>query len=287
MIIKVPATTANLGPGFDSFGLALSLYLELEVMGKTNTWEISHNLENIPHDERNLIIQVAKKVFPEIKPHHLKMTTSIPTARGLGSSSSAIVAGIELANQLGNLHLSNQEKVQIATEIEGHPDNVAPAILGKFVVSTTVGKSVYYNQHDFPKCGLITVIPKYELLTSESRGVLPREFSYSEGVMASSIANMALSFLIANKIEHASELMTKDLWHEPYRRHLIKEFELVVSLKTQLGFHAALISGAGPTILVLTPTEKTVKIHKELKQRFKECDVKILKTDMTGVHVIK
>lgn len=287
MIIKVPATTANLGPGFDSFGLALSLYLELEILEKTTIWKISHDLENIPHDEKNLIIQVAKKVFPDISAHHIKMTTTIPTARGLGSSSSAIVAGIELANQLGNLGLTNQEKVKIATEIEGHPDNVAPAILGKFVVSTMVKDVVFYNQHDFPACGLITVIPKYELLTSESRGVLPEVLSYSEGVMASSIANMALSFLVANKLEQASELMTKDLWHEPYRKKLIKEFELVSSLKSQLGFYGALISGAGPTILVLAPTEKTVTIHKELKQRFKECDVKILKTDLTGVQVIK
>lgn len=146
MKIRVPATTANLGPGFDSFGLALNLYLEVEVLGESKTWEIEHDFTDLPKDETNLIISTLLDLCPNLAPRKLKMITDIPTTRGLGSSSSAIVAGIELANQLGDLALTSEEKVKIANQIEGHPDNVAPAILGKFVVAKQINEDIYFNQ---------------------------------------------------------------------------------------------------------------------------------------------
>ena len=137
MKIIVPATSANIGPGFDSVGVAVSKYLTIEVLGESDRWLIEHDLERrIPSNERNLLIKVARRIAPAIQPHHLKMTSDIPLARGLGSSSSVIVAGIELANQLANLQLSNAEKLNFATKIEGHPDNVAPAIYGNLTISS-------------------------------------------------------------------------------------------------------------------------------------------------------
>ena len=129
MKIIVPATSANIGPGFDSVGVAVSKYLTIEVLEERDEWLIEHDLNpRIPKDKRNLLIKVALQLAPNLQPYRLKMTSDIPLARGLGSSSSVIVAGIELANQLGKLDLTDDEKLDWANKIEGHPDNVAPAI---------------------------------------------------------------------------------------------------------------------------------------------------------------
>lgn len=130
MKITVPATSANIGPGFDSVGVAVSKYLTIEVLEPADAWHIEHDLGDIPSDENNLLISTALQVKSDLQPHKLVMTSDIPLARGLGSSSSVIVAGIELVNQLADLQLSDDDKLDIATKIEGHPDNVAPAILG-------------------------------------------------------------------------------------------------------------------------------------------------------------
>ncbi|MDT2814807.1 homoserine kinase [Vagococcus carniphilus] len=286
MKIRVPATTANLGPGFDSFGLALTMYLELEVLEETKEWKIEHELDNIPRDETNLIIKTATHVCPNLSPHHLKMTTDIPTARGLGSSSSAIVAGIELANQLGHLNLSKEKIVEIATELEGHPDNVAPAILGGFVVANKIEEHIYYTQHHFPECELIVAIPNYELLTSASRQVLPERLTYEYAVEASSIANVALSSLLSGNLEQACFLMEQDKWHEPFRAALVPELKRIREEKNQLGFYTALLSGAGPTILILCSKESLFKTKEFIKDKFKTFDVQHVRVQSTGVEIV-
>ena len=168
MKIIVPATSANIGPGFDSVGVALSKYLAVEVLEHTNEWIVEHQLEHVPSDQNNLLIRTALTVAKHIQPHRLKMESDIPLARGLGSSSSVIVAGIELANQLGKLNLSQDEKLQLATKIEGHPDNVAPAIYGNLVISSYVNKNVQAVVTDFPPTSFVAFIPNYPLRTSQS-----------------------------------------------------------------------------------------------------------------------
>lgn len=146
--IIVPATSANIGPGFDSLGLAVTSYLTVTVTEENvDAWYVDHNLgEKIPHDEENLIVKTALELVPDLQPLAIKVESDIPLTRGLGSSSSAIVAGLMLANHFGNLNLSKQELVQIATEIEGHPDNVAPAILGDFVIATYLDGEIMYEK---------------------------------------------------------------------------------------------------------------------------------------------
>lgn len=147
------------------------------------------------------------------------MTSDVPSTRGLGSSSAAIVAGIELANQLADLQLTAAKKVEIATLIEGHPDNVAPAILGDFAVATKINQDVFAVKHTFPETGIIAFIPQKELLTSESRTVLPSELSYSEAVKASSIANVMIASVLEGNLFLAGQMMEQDLWHEIYRKN--------------------------------------------------------------------
>lgn len=284
MKIRVPATSANLGPGFDSCGIALSQYLNINVLKNSNTWIIEHDLgADIASDESNLLLQTALKLAPNLTPKVLKMTSDIPLARGLGSSSSVIVAGIELANRLGQLNLSQQEKLQIATEIEGHPDNVAPAICGDFVVASYVDEKVHYVKHHFPQCDVIAFSPTTHLLTLESRSVLPKELPYKEAVQASAIANVMIAAILNGNLPLAGQMMEQDRWHEAYRKKLVPHLDKIRLLGHQVGAYGAFLSGAGPTVLVLSPAEKTDQMIKELEKLDGAAEINLLSVDQEGV----
>lgn len=290
MKIRVPATSANLGPGFDSCGIALSMYLSIEVLDEHDKWEINHSLgEDIPSDENNLLIQTALKLVPTLKPKKLKMTSNIPLTRGLGSSSSVIVAGIELANRLGQLNLSNRQKVEIATEIEGHPDNVAPAICGDFVVAchlTEQGSvAVPYVKHYFPECDILAFVPNKELATSESRGVLPETLPYKEAVKASGIANVMISAIINGNLPLAGKMMEEDRWHESYRGKLVPHLGAIRQICHEEGAYGCFLSGAGPTVLIMTPPERTETISKLLRALDGTAKIESLSVDREGVQV--
>lgn len=288
MKIIVPATSANIGPGFDSVGVAVSKYLIIEVLGKSDQWIIEHDLgRRIPSNERNLLIKVARRIAPAIRPHHLKMTTNIPLARGLGSSSSVIVAGIELANQLANLQLSNAEKLNLATKIEGHPDNVAPAIYGNLTISSYVNGEVSTVVTKFPEVSLIAYIPNYELRTKDSRGVLPKELSYQEAVAASSIANVAIAALMKGDMVVAGQAIESDRFHEHFRQGLIKEFPKIKMMAKENGAYATYLSGAGPTVMVLAPKEQSNVIKEKIEEQQFKGQVFELQVDCQGVRVEK
>ena len=286
MKIIVPATSANIGPGFDSVGVAVSKYLIIEVLGKSDQWIIEHDLgRRIPSNERNLLIKVARRIAPAIRPHHLKMTTNIPLARGLGSSSSVIVAGIELVNQLANLQLSNAEKLNLATKIEGHPDNVAPAIYGNLTISSYVNGEVSTVVTKFPEVSLIAYIPNYELRTKDSRGVLPKELSYQEAVAASSIANVAIAALMKGDMVVAGQAIESDRFHEHFRQGLIKEFPKIKMMAKENGAYATYLSGAGPTVMILVPKERSNTLKEKIEERQFKGQVFELQIDCQGVRV--
>ncbi len=288
MKIIVPATSANIGPGFDSVGVAVSKYLIIEVLGKSDQWIIEHDLgRRIPSNERNLLIKVARRIAPAIRPHHLKMTTNIPLARGLGSSSSVIVAGIELANQLVNLQLSNTEKLNLATKIEGHPDNVAPAIYGNLTISSYVNGEVSTVVTKFPEVSLIAYIPNYELRTKDSRGVLPKELSYQEAVAASSIANVAIAALMKGDMVVAGQAIESDRFHEHFRQGLIKEFPKIKMMAKENGAYATYLSGAGPTVMILVPKEHSNTLKEKIEEQQFKGQVFELQVDCKGVRVEK
>ena len=288
MKIIVPATSANIGPGFDSVGVAVSKYLIIEVLGKSDQWIIEHDLgRRIPSNERNLLIKVARRIAPAIRPHHLKMTTDIPLARGLGSSSSVIVAGIELANQLANLQLSNTEKLNLATKIEGHPDNVAPAIYGNLTISSYVNGEVSTVVTKFPEVSLIAYIPNYELRTKDSRSVLPKELSYQEAVAASSIANVAIAALMKGDMVVAGQAIESDRFHEHFRQGLIKEFPKIKMMAKENGAYATYLSGAGPTVMILVPKERSSTLKEKIEEQQFKGQVFELQVDCKGVRVEK
>lgn len=285
MRITVPATSANIGPGFDSVGVALSKYLYIDILEPADQWAIEHNLEYVPSDQNNLLIKTALKVCKNLQPHRLKMTSDIPLARGLGSSSSVIVAGIELANQLGNLQLTKEEKLTIATEIEGHPDNVAPAIYGNLVISSYVNKKVAAVVADFPETGFLAFIPNYPLRTSESRGVLPSQLSAKKAVAASSIANVAVAALLKGDIETAGKAIESDMFHEPFRQKLVQEFYPIKQIGHEEGAYATYLSGAGPTVMVLAAKEKLESISEKITALQLDGSLHVLEVDQEGVQI--
>lgn len=286
MRITVPATSANVGPGFDSVGIAVTRYLTIDVLEAQENWWIEHDLgEEIPSNEENLLLQTALQVAPDMPPHRLKMTSEVPLARGLGSSSSVIVAGIELANQLGKLSLSDENKLEIATKIEGHPDNVAPAIFGNLVVASYVDQQTNHLVLPFPECALVAFVPNYELKTSDSRNVLPSEWTYKEAVAASSIANVAIAALAKGDLRVAGKAIEADRFHERYRQQLVAEFPQVKEVAHQHDAYATYLSGAGPTIMTLLPVEHAEAFAKDLKSKGLNGQVFSLNIDTTGVKV--
>ena len=295
MKIIVPATTANIGLGFDSIGIAVNLYLTLTVVEPSNEWKIEHQFgEAVPTNQENLIIETALAVCPTLQPHYLVCESDIPMTRGLGSSSSAIVAGIELANQLGNLNLTPQQKVEWATKLEGHPDNVAPAILGGLVVATYDAKSqeVNYLQKEIQSdIQGIALIPDFELSTKASRQVLPSEFVYSKAVQASSRSNVLVAALWQEDWENVSRIVEKDLFHEPYRETLIPFLTPVRKLAKEKEAIGTYLSGAGPTVMVLSSKDKSITIVEYLEEHLPSelgnYNIQVLNVDQLGVRVEK
>ena len=295
MRIIVPATTANIGLGFDSIGIAVGLYLTLRVVEPSNEWKIKHPFgEAVPSNQENLIIETALAVCPALQPHHLVCESDIPMTRGLGSSSSAIVAGIELANQLGKLNLTPKQKVEWATKLEGHPDNVAPAILGGLVVATYDAKiqEVDYLQKEI-KSDIqgIALIPDFELSTKASRQVLPKEFVYSQAVEASSRSNVLVAALWQEDWENVSRIVEKDLFHEPYRETLIPFLTPVRKLAKEKEAIGTYLSGAGPTVMVLSSKDQSTTIahylQEQLPSELGNYTIQVLTVDQVGVRVEK
>ncbi|PEY34562.1 homoserine kinase [Bacillus cereus] len=284
--VRVPASTANVGPGFDSIGIALSLYLEVTVKEQSTHWHVIHSFDDsILNDERNLIVSTALKVCPSLSPYKIEVTSNIPLTRGLGSSASAIVAGIELANQLGELHLTTDEKVHLATSFEGHPDNVAASILGGTVIGVMDGNDVSIVRIESKELGVISLIPNEELNTNKSRSVLPEIFQFHDAVRASAVSNVLVAALCQKKWEIVGEMMERDQFHEPYRSQLVPFLPAVRMYAKKFGAYGTALSGAGPSLFILTPYEKREEIAEQLVKVFPAMQVCRLEIDHEGTVV--
>ncbi|GHI01554.1 homoserine kinase [Neobacillus kokaensis] len=287
-LIKVPASTANLGPGFDSMGLALNLYLTLEVE-KSERWEFyssNQELTNLPNGNQHFIAQVAegvaKKYGKVLTPFKVKLESEIPLARGLGSSASAIVAGIELADLGCGLGLTKEDKLLLATELEGHPDNVGASIYGGLVVGCYQQNEVDMLSFTNLPFEAVVAIPKETLLTKDSRDVLPAAFSRSEAIQASSTANLLVAALLSENWGLAGKMMEKDRFHQPYRRPLIPFYQDVEQTAKKNGAFGTALSGAGPTVICFTEKGKGRKLSQNLQQSYPEMTIKLLQIDYDG-----
>ncbi|KOP80035.1 homoserine kinase [Cytobacillus solani] len=291
LIIKVPGSSANLGPGFDSIGLALNVYLTLEVE-KAKEWEVvplSEELNIFPKDEMNYIFQIAietaEKHNKKLPACRIKVKSDIPLARGLGSSAAAIVAGIELADALCKLHLTQQEKLEWASKIEGHPDNVGASLLGGLVVGCQFEDEVSIESFHHLEIDIVAVIPREELLTKDSRGVLPQTFLYENAVQAGAIGNVMIAALLNGNYKQVGKMMKADRYHHPYRKEIVPHLQVIEELAPDFGAFGVALSGAGPTILCLAEKGAGIDLAKRLAHALPEMEYRYLNIEQAGSKV--
>lgn len=295
--IRVPGTTANCGPGFDTVGIACTIYNDLELT-LSEECGISLNVTGegagfIPSDESNVVVKAIKMILNKtgykadgIK---LSMINNIPLARGLGSSAAAIVGGLVGANELTGGHFTKDDILNMATAIEGHPDNVAPAIFGGITVSIMDSGNANYLRFLPPKdFAMVAVIPEFNLSTKAARKVLPDTVPYADAVFNVSRASLLIGALCTGELKLLSHAL-QDRLHQPYREKLIPGMAQVLAAARQAGALGATLSGAGPCLLAFA-TSDTDEIGKAMVKAFNIHKVKasyqILQIDQQGAVII-
>ena len=264
-LIRVPASSANLGPGYDVLAAAVALHLEVEVE-ETGEFSVDAGELPLPGDRENLVVRGFETLQPA-DGFSFRIRSEIPLARGLGSSAAAIVAGLAAADHLFELALSREEMLARAAELEGHPDNVAAAIYGGFVVCGSEDGRPAAARFD-PPGGLeaIAVIPAEEVATDRARAAIPAELP-----LADAVANVAAASLLVLGLERSDLALVSrglsDRIHQPRRRDLYPRSMEIVEAASDLGALGATISGAGPTVLVWTTWQDTGKVAGELERR--------------------
>lgn len=300
--VRVPATSANLGPGFDALGIACTLYNEMTL---TLTHEpglhISARGEGaayIPSDERNIVwksiqylLQRAGRV-DEFRGARIRMSNRIPLSRGLGSSATAIVAGLTAANALVGSPFHRDDLLQLATDIEGHPDNVAPAIYGGFTVNTVTNGHVECFSF-LPRIFMrfVVMVPDFYLSTKSAREVLPTEVSMRDAVFNISHAAMMVAALARGSEKHLKNAFT-DALHQNYRASLIPGMFDVFAAAKKAGAYGAALSGAGPCLIAFVPAHRkcTEDVAAAMQEAFRAHDVEArslhLRLDTKGARVL-
>lgn len=255
--IKVPASTANLGPGFDTLGMALSLYAWIEMKPAEQTQFHLHGtqLTGLKSDKSNLIYEVAQSVFneagvsvPEIE---VSMYSDIPLTRGLGSSASAIVGALVAANAMIGSPLDQAKLFDMATALEKHPDNVGASLFGGIITATWDGHHADYLRIEPPAdLEVLVAIPNFQLSTAKARQALPEVVSMGDAVYNISRTSLLVAALSAGRLDLIASAM-KDRLHQPYRAPLVPGMSRILEEATEHGALGAALSGAGPTILAL------------------------------------
>ncbi|QJD87916.1 homoserine kinase [Cohnella herbarum] len=263
VIVKVPASSANLGPGFDSLGIALSLFawVSMAPASETRITLVGDNLEGVSLDKTNLIYTVAQAVFekagvvlPELD---IGIRSDIPLTRGLGSSASAIVGALVAANTLIGNALTDDELFQMATALEKHPDNVGASLFGGIIVAAWDGSRAEYVRLE-PPAGMdvLVAIPEFELSTKKARNVLPEQITMKDAVFNVTHSSLLTAALATGRLDLLGHAM-RDRLHQPYRAALIPGMERILREATEHGALGAVLSGAGPTLLLLTRSEES------------------------------
>lgn len=257
VIVKVPASTANLGPGFDSLGMALELYEWIAMSPAAQTIVHLHGdeMKELPTGKENLLYQVACQVFeragleaPELE---ISVYSEIPLTRGLGSSASAIIGALAAANALLADPLPEEELFRMACAMEHHPDNVGASLFGGIVVAYWDGEEAQHIRVEpEERLEAIVAIPEFELSTEKARGVLPETLPMRDAVYNIGHSNLLVAAFCSGRYELIRSAM-KDALHQPYRAALIPGMEEVLAGADRHGALGAALSGAGPTLIAL------------------------------------
>jgi homoserine kinase len=304
--VRVPATSANLGPGFDVLGLALTLYNEVRLTGWNDRSRPALTILNegegeadLPTDRRHLVFKVVERVFNQARRPlppalELKLWNRIPLARGLGSSSAAILGGILAADAALGKRLSLRDIVQLAAEIEGHPDNVAPTAVGGLCVAAMVdGRVTYLSWKDkkmFRGLKAVVAVPDFEVCTAKARSVLPKTVSRADALFNTSRVALFLSALAQGRRELFG-LAMEDRFHQPCRENLVPGLADAIASARKAGAFGAALSGAGPSVLALSPVAKAVAAGRAMAKVFARKQISsrvlILDVDFNGARVTR
>ncbi|WP_055076488.1 homoserine kinase [Pseudanabaena sp. 'Roaring Creek'] len=271
--VSVPATTGNLGPGFDCLGAALSLYnrFEFSLAERLTITASGEGADKVERDEKNLVYQGIAKFYqhidrpiPAIAFH---TDTAIPLSRGLGSSATAIVGGIFGANLLAGSPLDRNALLDLAISMEGHPDNVAPAMLGgcQLMASNQAGGWEFCHLAWHEDIAIAVAIPDFELSTAEARKVLPKQFSMHDAIFNASHLAL-LTHAIQTGKDNWLRAGLQDRLHQPYRQNLIKGMAELQDAAIAAGAYGMVISGAGPTLLSLAPMGTIESVAQAMQQ---------------------
>jgi homoserine kinase len=269
--VRVPATSANLGPGFDSFAVALPLLAEFELR-PAKTWSVTveGDGQGIPADDQNLFVvsarAAARSANRELVPQHVTQRSAIPNARGLGSSAAAIVGGVVAANALLGEPFDRRTLLRIASEVEGHADNVAAALYGAFTVALPDEGGPVATRLVFPRMWRICLlIPGRPLSTEEARAVLPAQVSRDDAVF--NVAHAAALIAAVMRSDGALlALAMVDRLHQAARTELVPALGEIIAAAREAGAFGAALSGAGPSVLAVAPTRLAPRVVSAMEE---------------------
>ncbi|WP_339063954.1 homoserine kinase [Tepidibacillus marianensis] len=270
--VKVPASSANLGPGFDSLGLALPLYLTVQVsLAKRDLILVyGDHLAGLPLDSSNLIYQTmqffAEKIEQKLPPIAIKIESEIPLSRGLGSSGAAIVAGLLAANELFHRNKDKREILQYAAKLEGHADNVAASIFGGLVVTAWDGEKA--RAESFPIADSLQVllaVPNYTLSTNTARKAIPTMIPVKDAAFNVGNVSLLVSYFITGQFGKIPFAM-RDRLHQPYRQTVVKGLERVIQDMNERALWGAALSGAGPTLILFLQSNQIHEAEEFIRQ---------------------
>jgi homoserine kinase len=259
--VSVPATSANLGPGFDCLGIALTLYhrVTMKRAGDRELWitAAGEDAHLIPRDESNLVYQAARLVFqrlglpaPGLSIHQ---ENEIPVGSGLGSSSSAVLGGMFAANALVDWPLTAVDLLQMATDLEGHPDNVAPAVYGSLVLGIQGPEGLVTERFRLPPMRVTVVLPDFYLPTETARAALPAGIPFADAIYNSSRVALLIRALVEGDYGRLP-LAMQDRLHQPYRIRLIPGMDAAFKAAYRAGASGVALSGAGPSLIAFAPS---------------------------------
>lgn len=294
--VRIPATTANMGPGFDALGMALNIYNDIEieeVRGETHIY--NDGVLSQEDYRKNMIYTSLVRALDKYRYKYdgfmIKVIRcDIPICRGLGSSSACIVGGIYAANALMGGIMNMDEVISLATEIEGHPDNVVPAAVGGMVASLVGGGKVNYSRVNVPeKIRFISMIPSFMVSTEMARGVMPSNYSKEDIVFNISRSAMLISALNNGELDKLRYCFG-DRIHQPYRKTLIENSDIIFDKANEFGALGEFISGSGSTLMAVVNEEDAERFKFDMEGFLSNLDgnwsVKILEPDFEGVRIV-
>ncbi len=292
---QVPASTANLGPGFDTLGLALDLHnfvalresgtgrLEMRIAGEADTSLVARDEHNLVFRAARRVFELAGRVFPPVA---LDLEINAPLARGLGSSASAIVGGMAVANAWLGHPLDADTLLAEMVAMEGHPDNVVACARGGLVACANCnGRVIFEQYHPADSLRFVLLIPDYELPTAKARMVIPKSVPFRDAVFNVSRVALVVERLRSGRIQDLA-LVMDDRLHQPYRRELVRHYDIIVAEAERAGAGAVALSGAGPTMLAVCEENRAADVAATMASVLTStgtgCKTMVVRADVKG-----